>query len=109
MTARRDGAAVEIERVPVEQDVVHLKVEADFRDQTDRATFAYSLDGETWTPIGDTHPLHYTLDHFMGARFALFLYATETPGGSADFDYFRLDGLPLREDVSEELLSPDKP
>lgn len=88
----QDGAAVEVERVPVDQDVVHLRADADFRDQTDRATFAYSLDGETWTPIGDPLQMRYTLAHFMGYRFALFAFSTEAPGGSADFDFFRLDG-----------------
>ncbi len=85
--------AGEVERVPLEQDVVHLKADANFRDMADTATFSYSLDGETWTRIGDTLRMRYTLSHFMGYRFALFIYATETPGGWADFDAFRLGGL----------------
>ena len=32
----------------------------------------------------------YTLPHFMGYRFALFNFATQTPGGAVDFDYFRV-------------------
>jgi len=32
----------------------------------------------------------YTLPHFMGYRFAQFHYATKSPGGSVDFDYFRV-------------------
>ncbi len=90
MVAFREGEAQEVERVPVAQDVVYLKADALFRDQIDQATFSYSLDGQTWTPIGDTMQMRYTLVHFMGYRFALFTYATETPGGHADFDYFRL-------------------
>ena len=33
---------------------------------------------------------------FMGAKFALFNYATKEVGGLADFDYFRVDA-PLHE------------
>ena len=86
-----DGGKGEVARVPLDRPVVHLRAEADFRNQADRATFSYSLDGATWTPIGDTLRMRYTLSHFMGYRFALFTYATATPGGWADFDYFRLD------------------
>ena len=94
MVAWRDGQEQTVERVPVEAETVHLRTEADFRDQRDRATFSYSLDGETWTPIGDALQMEYTLEHFMGYRFALFSYATETPGGVADFDHFRLTPAP---------------
>ncbi|HMB94234.1 MAG TPA: glycoside hydrolase 43 family protein [Rhodothermales bacterium] len=93
MVAFRDGEAAEVERVPINQDVVYLRADADFRNQADEATFFYSLDGEMWTQIGDMLQMRYTLTHFMGYRFALFTYATETPGGWADFDYFHLDGL----------------
>ena len=34
--------------------------------------------------------MSYTLPHFMGYRFGLFNYATKTPGGFADFDFFRV-------------------
>lgn len=81
---------VEVQNVPVAQKVVYLKAECDFRNRTDRASFYYSLDGKVWTAIGK--PLHmlYTLPHFMGYRFALFNFATQTAGGSVDFDYFRV-------------------
>ena len=94
MVAFRDGEAQTVERVPFVGDTVHLRAHADFRDRADDGTFFYSLDGETWTPIGDTLEMRYTLQHFMGYRFALFAYATETPGGTADFDFFRLDPAP---------------
>jgi beta-xylosidase len=91
--AMTDAAAGVVERIPLDQTTVYLRAEADFRDQTDRATFAYSLDGDAWHPIGRALQMRYTLDHFMGYRFALFNFATETPGGRADFGFFRLDGL----------------
>jgi beta-xylosidase len=90
MAAFRDGEEQEVERIRLDQDVIHLKVHADFRDQADRAVFSYSVDGEDWKPIGDTLQMRYTLVHFMGARFALFSYGTTTAGGTADFAYFRI-------------------
>jgi beta-xylosidase len=84
----------EVERVPIDRAVVHLRAEADFRNQVDRALFSYSLDGSEWRPIGDALQMRYTLVHFMGYRFGLFNYATKTPGGWADFDYLRLAPTP---------------
>jgi beta-xylosidase len=55
----------------------------------------YSLDGMTWTRIGATLQMAYTLPHFMGYRFGLFNFATKTAGGFVDFDYYR---------VSDELI-----
>lgn len=81
---------VEAASVPLNQKVVYLKATGDFTDKTDKATFAYSLDGKAWTPIGTTLQMSYTLPHFMGYRFGLFNYATKTTGGYADFDYFRI-------------------
>lgn len=77
-------------RVPLEQDVVHLKAEADFRDLKDQAQFYYSLDGHTWEPIGKPLAMKYTLPHFMGYRFGLFNFSTQEPGGHVDFDYYRV-------------------
>jgi beta-xylosidase len=71
--------------------VVSLRIECDFRERADTARFYYSLDGETWTAIGEQLKMEYTLPHFMGYRFGLFNFATETPGGSVDFDFYRID------------------
>jgi hypothetical protein len=35
----------EVESVPLEQDVVYLRVDCDYRNRADRAEFFYSLDG----------------------------------------------------------------
>jgi len=84
------GSAVEVEKIPLTQNVIHLKVECDFRNRADTARFFYSLNHRTWSPIGSTLKMKYTLPHFMGYRFGLFCYATKAPGGFADFDYFRV-------------------
>ncbi|MFP4164823.1 MAG: family 43 glycosylhydrolase [Chitinispirillaceae bacterium] len=94
-----DGSAVvmvnestEMESVPIAQDIVYLRIDMNFENRTDRATFFYSLDGADWYPIGNTLQMTYDLAHFMGYRFALFCYATSSTGGYADFDWFRIGG-----------------
>lgn len=86
-----EKAPVEVERVPLASDAVCLKVECDFRGRADRGRCFYSLDGQSWTPIGNTLRMQYTMPHFMGYRFALFCYATKEAGGHADFDWFEVD------------------
>src|SRR4029453_18110008 len=53
-------------------------------------SFYFSLDGTSWTQIGSTLQMVYTLPHFVGYRFALFNYATRSTGGFVDFDFFRM-------------------
>ena len=81
----------EVESIPLTQDSIYLKIACDFRNRTDKAYFYYSLDGTSWNRIGNTLQMSYTLVHFMGYRFALFNYATESTGGYVDFDYFRIN------------------
>lgn len=85
---KKDDPA-EIESVPLEGNVVYLKVDFNFAGG-DKANFFYSTDGKTWKKIGNELAMSYELTHFMGSRFALFNYATKTKGGYADFDYFRV-------------------
>ena len=81
---------VEVERVPLPQSFVYLKIDCDFRKRTDKAYFVYSLDGKAWTRIGSVLQMAYTLPHFMGYRFGLFNFASKTAGGYVDFDYYRI-------------------
>jgi xylan 1,4-beta-xylosidase len=80
----------EVARVPLDQNTVYLRVTGNFRNQADTATFAYSLDGNSWTSIGNTLRMSYELTHFMGYRFALFNFARQSSGGYADFDFFHV-------------------
>ena len=52
--------------------------------------FPYTTLFRSWIAIGNQLKMSYTLPHFMGYRFGLFNFATKTPGGYADFDYFRV-------------------
>ena len=91
MVNAQSGRPVEAQSVPLKQKTVYLKAECDFRDKTDLANFFYSLDGKTWTPIGSQLKMEYSMPHFIGYRYGLFNYATKTPGGYVDFDWFRIN------------------
>ncbi|WP_290790016.1 glycoside hydrolase 43 family protein [Flavihumibacter sp. UBA7668] len=84
------GNPMEEATIPLNQNLVYLKTDCDFREQTDTAHFYFSLDGKNWQPIGGTLKMSYTIPHFMGYRFGLFNYTTKETGGYADFDYFRV-------------------
>lgn len=76
--------------VSLESSRVYLRVTGVF-DQ-DMAQFSYSLDGQTFTNIGDSVCMPYQLKTFQGTRYALFAYNTEGKnGGYADFDDFKVD------------------
>lgn len=84
-----DAAGTEIEAVATDASRIWLRTECDFRDMADKASFFYSLDGKEWHRIGDTLEMKFDWPDFVGQRFALFYFSTLTPGGHADFDYFR--------------------
>ncbi|WMI69023.1 glycoside hydrolase 43 family protein [Mangrovimonas sp. YM274] len=86
---------IEEASIPLNQKEVYLKVSMDFRNKTDKAYFYFSLNGTDWKPIGNSLQMAYTLPHFMGYRFAIFSYATQTTGGFVDIDWFRLEGPTL--------------
>mgnify|MGYP000117905967 CR=1 FL=1 len=90
MVSAQSGSPAEVQRVRLKQKTVVLRAECDFRNRADKARFFYSLDGQSWTAIGNELKMAYTLPHFMGYRFGLFNFATQSPGGHADFDYFRI-------------------
>ena len=91
MVSNESESPVELASVPLTQNTVYLKVDCDFKERADKATFHYSLDRQTWTTIGKPLQMAYSLAHFVGYRFALFNYATKTAGGFVDFDYFRVN------------------
>ena len=87
--------------VALEGNLVHLKIECDFRDRADTARFYWSGDGKDWKVIGKPLKMRYTLPHFMGYRFALFNFATQTSGGYADFDYYHIDRILVASALTE--------
>ncbi|MFN8242084.1 MAG: family 43 glycosylhydrolase [Bacteroidales bacterium] len=91
MINAQSGKPVEAESIPLGQKLVYLKASCDFREKTDKADFFYSLDGKNWMKIGSQLKMEYSMPHFMGYRFGLFIYSTKSPGGHADFDWFRIN------------------
>lgn len=90
MVNAESGKPIDAQSVPLTQKTVFLKAECDFRNLVDTAYFFYSLNCKLWTPIGTKLKMQYSMPHFMGYRFGLFNYATMTPGGFVDFDWFRV-------------------
>lgn len=90
MVDASSGTAKEAASIPLNGDEVYLRIDMNYQNQTDKATFYYSLDGKTWTSFGNTIKMEYKLTHFMGYRYGLFNFATKNVGGYADFDFFRI-------------------
>jgi beta-xylosidase len=77
----------EYARIPWPGTTATLKVHACFAGMQDEATFYY-LENAEWKQIGIIQKLYFGLDHFVGCRFGVFLYSTETIGGNAGFRQF---------------------
>ena len=90
MTSTEQDKPVEAQSIPLRQDIIYLRIDCDFTDKKDEASFFYSLDGKVWKPIGQPLKMKYTIPHFMGYRFGLFNYATKNTGGYVDVDWFRI-------------------
>ena len=74
-----------------------LWLRADTEGQSGLARFAYSLDGEAFTPFGEEFQMVYSGVYFVGNRFALFCYSRQAKGGYLDVDDFQVDIRPLFE------------
>lgn len=84
----------EIAKTQLHTALVRVKAVCDFVNNRDEVTFYYLQDGE-WIKLGSTHRMFYKLDHFMGARFGLFHYATKEIGGSSGFSQFEYEILQM--------------
>lgn len=81
---------VEVATAALSGDKVYLRIDMDFTNRTDKATFFYSTDSTTWKTLGNTLQMSYELTHFTGYRFGLFAYSAKSAGGTADFDWFKI-------------------
>ena len=78
-------------RITLNQKTIWLRIEADFTNHQDCATFYYSTDGKTFRQLGSDFRMQFDYRRFfMGTRFAIFNYATKTLGGYIDVDYYHL-------------------
>lgn len=79
---------VRVASVPFESDMILLRADLDFDDDT--GICSYSFDGETWTPLGGDFPLAFDWQTgtFQGEKFAIFCYNPDPAGGYVDVDSF---------------------
>ncbi|MCR5122914.1 MAG: glycoside hydrolase 43 family protein [Ruminococcus sp.] len=81
------GGETERARLPFEQTQVRFRAEVKFSGADGTVDFFYKS-GEKWEKLGLTHKMYFTLDHFVGCRFGLFMYSTKNIGGTAKFAGF---------------------
>ena len=94
----KDGGIVEAEETVgdvLDGAIVYLRAVVNFG--TAKVRFYYSTDNVVYVPFGQEWSMGYTLDIFVGNRFALFNYATQEKGGYVDIDWFSTEP-----DFSEE-------
>ncbi|HKI45555.1 MAG TPA: glycoside hydrolase 43 family protein [Balneolales bacterium] len=77
-----------IDSVAVKDSTVYLRARAYYG--TSMASFDYSFNGKSFTPLGDKLHMRFSLRIFTGNKFCLFNYATKALGGYVDFDWFRM-------------------
>ena len=82
----RKPGAVETLGPAVAGDVVYFRATVDF--ETGRADFSFSTDNKDWTAFGEPFRMNYDLTIFVGNRYAIFNYATQSLGGHVDVDWF---------------------
>ncbi|MDE5814110.1 MAG: glycoside hydrolase 43 family protein [Muribaculaceae bacterium] len=73
-------------------DRIWLRLHGDY--DVDRARYCYSMDGESFMPLGDDMTLSYQLITFQGSRPGLFAFNVNGKnGGYAEFDNFTVDEM----------------
>ncbi|WP_430781652.1 glycoside hydrolase family 43 protein [Actinoplanes sp. G11-F43] len=83
------GTGTEAAGTNVSGGRIWLRVAADIRPGAGRtATFSYSIDGSTFTPLGPAFTLNNAWQFFMGYRFGVFNYATRALGGAVTVNRF---------------------
>ena len=79
----------ELARIPWHEKTARFRAEVAFEGKKGIVRFFFLKDG-AWKPLGPAHEMGFRLDHFVGCRFGLFLYAARETGGSAAFREFRI-------------------
>ena len=79
-------AAEKTQAVTLTDNIVYLRAAIKYGEN--KTSFYYSTDNKNWTRLGSETSQSFNLSVFVGSRFGLFCYSTQTSGGSADFDWF---------------------
>ena len=59
-------------------------------NSSEKATFEYSMDNRTFTPLGNELSMRFNLSVFTGNKFCIFNFSTLATGGFVDVDWFRV-------------------
>ena len=81
----------EVSGMNVSGGTIWLRITADIRPGANRqGRFYYSTDGTNFTELGSAFTMNNAWQFFMGYRFAIFNYATQSLGGSVEVASFEL-------------------
>ena len=69
----RDGGLVKTAE-PLEEDTIQLRIDFDYRNQIDLATFYFRTKETEWKQVGEALEMVFTLDLFVGYRIGIFHY-----------------------------------
>ena len=73
---------------------ITLKATFNLEHTKENVQFSYfDKESEKYIDFGEPVKLRYTLDQFVGVRFALFCYSTKNTGGTATFKEFKIELL----------------
>jgi len=85
------NTGTEIASAPISGGKIWLRVCADIRPGAKRTgNFSYSTDGATFKPIGASFVLNTEWMFFMGYRYGIFNYATQSLGGIVSVSSFTM-------------------
>ncbi len=81
----------EVESTAVSGGKIWLRATADINPgQGRKGNFSYSTEGTTFTPIGNALTFNAEWQFFMGYRYAIFNYATQSAGGEVTVESFEV-------------------
>ncbi len=86
------STGTEVAGADVSGDKLWLRVEANVRTDAGgaQARFSYSTDGNRFTSLGNTLNMNKDWQYFLGYRFGIFNYATQSLGGSVNVASFEV-------------------
>lgn len=95
ITMNSDWKTDSVGEIEISTDIsetsIYLRASANIRPGGDAAAqFQYSTDGSTFADLGTRFTMNTTWEFFMGYRFGIFNFATETLGGSIEVNSFDL-------------------
>lgn len=77
--------------IPLSAYTTTIYLRTNASNASKKATFEYSLNNKTFTPLGNGLTMQFNLKIFTGNKCCLFNFATKGLGGYVDFDWFRMD------------------